>query len=69
MTTQTIPCVGALMEYIVAAAEQHNARPETPIVVRVGKTGPEFQLLGLTAWEDQRGYRLILEASPLILAG
>ncbi len=55
---------GELIGYMQGAVEQANATPQTELFVRVGKLGPEYAIQGLTAQQDQRGLRLILELDP-----
>jgi hypothetical protein len=57
----TIQKTGELVEYIMAAVQQHGATPHTDIFVRIGELGPVYRIAGLTGQADQRGMRLILQ--------
>lgn len=56
--------MGELVEYMKAAAQDHQATPMSDIVVRVGATGPFHRIKHVKGSEDQRGFRLILELDP-----
>ncbi len=56
---------GELIDYIMAAVQEHGATPQTEISVRIGKVGPTYKIKGLTGQADGRGFRLVLETNVL----
>lgn len=57
-----IKYLGELVDYIKAAAVQHNASPLSEIRVRIGPNGAEYPIKQLVGCQDQRGISFVLEA-------
>jgi hypothetical protein len=56
---------GILIDTVRAAVMQHGANPMTELRVRIGVTGPVYQIKAIKGQKDQRGFRLILETEML----
>lgn len=57
--------MGELVEYMKAAAQNHQATPMSDIFVRVGAAGPLHRIKHVKGTEDQRGFAMILELDPV----
>lgn len=56
---------GIVVNTIKAAVMQHGADEFTEMYVRLGTTGPVYQIKAIKGQKDQRGLRLIIETEVL----
>lgn len=61
----SIQNAGELIDYVMAAVQQHNATPHTELRVRVGSLGPVHRIKELKGVQDQRGFSLLLELESI----
>jgi hypothetical protein len=62
---QGVMNAGILIDTIRGAVLNAGAVPETEIRVRIGKTGPVYNISSIKAQKDQRGLRLLIETEIL----
>lgn len=56
---------GILIDTIRGAVLNAGATPETEIRVRIGQTGPVYNIKAIKGQKDQRGLRLLIETEIL----
>jgi hypothetical protein len=56
---------GILVDTIKNAVMAHGATPDTELRVRIGTTGPVYNIKAIKGQKDQRGLRLIIETEVL----
>ena len=56
---------GILIDTIRGAVLNAGASPETELRVRIGQTGPVYNIKAIKAQKDQRGLRLLIETEML----
>lgn len=56
---------GILVDTIKAAVQRHGATPFTEMRVRIGQTGPVYNIKQIKGQKDQRGFRLLIETEML----
>jgi hypothetical protein len=60
-----IESTGQLIYSIKNAAQQNGLGPRGQVFVRVGKTGPEYEIQGMVVRQDLRGNCLVLELKDI----
>lgn len=56
---------GILIDTVKGAVMQHGVTPYTEMKVRIGTTGPVYNIKAIKGQKDSRGIRLIIETEIL----